>query len=98
MNQSVICEAIQEKNILEFNYNGHARTVEPHAHGISTKGNNCLRCYQVAGGSSSGKTTGWKMMKTDNISALSVSQENFSSPRNGYKKGDKHMSNIFCEL
>ena len=95
---NTICQAIQEMKLLTFNYNGHHRTVEPHAYGISTAGNECLRCYQVSGGSSSGKVPDWKMMTTDNIIGLSLSQDKFSSPRNGYKKGDKGMSTIFCEL
>ena len=93
-----ICKAIQEMKLLTFNYNGYERTVEPHAHGISTAGNECLRCYQVAGGSSSGTMPGWKMMTTDSITGVSLSQDRFSSPRDGYKKGDKGMSTIFCEL
>jgi hypothetical protein len=95
---ATICEAIKEKKLLTFTYDGLARTVEPHAHGISTAGNECLRCYQVAGGSSSGKVPDWKMMTTDNITGLSVSQDGFSTPRSGYRKGDRHMSTIFCEL
>lgn len=97
MNQT-ICTAIKEKKLLSFHYNGHNRVVEPHAHGISTAGNNCLRCYQVSGGSSSGKVPGWKMITTDNITGLTVSQDRFASPRDGYKKGDRGMSTIFCEL
>ena len=47
----VICQAIQEKRILTFEYDGYPRIVEPHAHGVTSKGNEALRCYQTAGGS-----------------------------------------------
>lgn len=93
-----ICSAIKAKKMISFNYKGYPRVVEPHAHGISTAGNYCLRCYQVSGGSSSGKVPGWKIMTTDQINGISVSQERFAQPRDGYKKGDKAMSIIFCEL
>ena len=95
---ATICQAIQEMKLLTFIYDGHHRTVEPHAHGISTAGNLCLRCYQVAGGSASGNMPDWKMMLTDKITGLTLSQDLFSSPRSEYKKGDRGMSTIFCEL
>ncbi len=97
MNQT-ICEAIKKMKILSFTYNGHERTVEPHAHGVTTAGNECLRCYQVAGGSSSGKVPDWKLMTADKMSDLQMSQNGFSKPRDGYNKGDKGMSTICCEL
>ena len=97
MNQLIV-KAVKEKLLLSFTYNGHLRTVEPHAYGISIAGNECLRCYQVSGGSSSGKVPDWKMMTTDKITGLSLSQNVFLKPRDGYKKGDKGMSTIFCEL
>jgi len=97
MNQT-ICEAIQNMHLLSFNYKNHKRVVEPHTHGISTTGNECMRCYQISGDSSSGKVPGWKMMTIDKITDLSLSQVKFSEPRPKYKKGDKHMTTIFCEL
>jgi hypothetical protein len=97
MNQ-IICDAIREKKVISFQYNGFDRVVEPHAHGISTAGNPCLRCYQISGGSASRRVPDWKMMRTDAISGLTVSENTFSSPRPGYKKGDRGMSRIFCEL
>jgi len=97
MNQ-VICQAIAERKLLEFTYDGYPRTVEPYCHGITTAGNEAIRCYQVAGGSSSGKVPGWHMMTTNKIVGLTVSQQTFPGQRPEYKKGDKGMSTIFCEL
>ena len=50
----LIKNSVETKTILEFNYDGHHRVVEPHTHGISAAGNEVLRCYQIAGGSVSG--------------------------------------------
>lgn len=97
MNQIVI-QAIKEKRILTFNYDDFTRTVEPHCYGITTAGNEAIRCYQTAGGSSSGKVPGWHLMKIDKILNLTLTQETFLAPRPEYKKGDKGMKTIFCEL
>jgi hypothetical protein len=96
MNQEII-DAIENKNLIEFNYDGESRIVEPHCYGISTKGNEVLRAYQVDGYSSSGKM-GWKMYdlgKADNINAL---DDTFDISRSGYQKGDKGMDEIYAEL
>ena len=96
MNQEII-EAIENKNLVEFNYDGELRVVEPHCYGLSTKGNEVLRAYQVDGYSSSGNM-GWKMYdigKADNINVL---EDTFDKSRSGYQKGDKGMDEIYAEL
>lgn len=97
MHQTII-KAIREKKVLSFTYDGYHRVVEPHCFGLTRAGNKALRCYQVRGGSSSGKLPDWKMMTIDKITALTMTQDEFSRPRPGYKKGDEHMTTIFCEL
>ncbi|MEW8030188.1 MAG: hypothetical protein AB2792_07670 [Candidatus Thiodiazotropha sp.] len=94
----IICKAIQEKRLLSFTYKGYRRVVEPHTHGISTANNECLRCYQVSGGSVSGRVPDWKMMTTNNIDGLTISDDTFECPRDGYRKNDSGMHTIFCEL
>jgi len=97
MRQTIIT-AIREKRILTFNYEGYHRVVEPHCFGLTRAGNEALRCYQVRGGSSSGNVPDWKMMTTDKITGLTLTQDVFLRPRPGYQKGDRGMSTIFCEL
>jgi hypothetical protein len=97
MNQG-ICNAIRNRNLLNFSYDGYLRVVEPHAHGISTAGHEVIRCYQVRGSGSDGKSTGWHLMTVSKIVGLKAMEETFSKPRDGYRKGGKGMSTIFCEL
>ena len=94
---SQICDAIRNMKLIEFYYNGGNRIIEPHCHGVTTAGNQGLRAYQVEGFSESGKM-GWKMFDLANASNIQVLDETFSGPRDGYKKGDRGMSNIYCEL
>lgn len=92
-----ICNAIRNKNLIEFYYNGGNRIVEPHCHGITTAGNEGLRAFQVSGYSSSRKM-GWKMFDIGKASDLSILDETFDNARYGYKRGDRGMSEIYCEL
>lgn len=94
---SDICDAIKNKQLIEFYYNGGTRTVEPHCHGVTTAGNEALRGYQVAGYSESGNM-GWKMFDLGKASNINVLEETFNGPRPDYKRGDKGMSQIYCEL
>jgi len=97
MNQ-IICNAIYNRCVLKFTYHGHPRVVEPHAHGLSQARNEVIRCYQTGGTSRSGKVPDWKLMRVDRIESLAVTKTHFVGVRNGYVKGDKGMSTIFCEL
>ena len=95
--ETKIIEAIRNQNLLEFYYDGEIRIVEPHCYGITTKGNEGLRAFQVGGYSSSGKM-GWKMYDLGKAEDIEVLDETFDSPRSGYNSGDKGMSRIYEEL
>jgi len=97
MNQ-IICDAIHNRRMLTFIYDGCPRIVEPHAYGLSRQRNEILRCFQTGGTSRSGRIPDWRLMRVARIMSLIVTEEHFSGARHGYKKGDKNMSTIFCEL
>jgi hypothetical protein len=97
MNQQ-ICNAIHNRCILTFTYDGHYRVVEPYAYGLSQTRSEVIRCYQMGGTSRSGKLPDWRLMEVAQIKFLTVTEEHFVGKRPGYKRGDKDMSTIFCEL
>jgi hypothetical protein len=94
---TLIINAIKQKKLIEFQYDGESRTVEPHCYGVSTKGNEVIRAYQIRGFSSSG-TMGWKLYDLSKAGDIQVLNESFSKPRPDYKRGDKGMNEIYCEL
>ncbi|HDR52561.1 MAG TPA: hypothetical protein ENN90_13250 [Mariniphaga anaerophila] len=94
---SAIVNSIRNKNLLEFYYDGGSRVVEPHCYGLTTKGNEGLRAFQVSGYSSSGEM-GWKLFNLSKARSIKVLNESFNKPRAGYKKGDRGMSRIIEEL
>ncbi len=96
MNQKII-KAIENLNVVEFYYDGELRVVEPHCYGITTARNEGLRAYQIDGYSSSGKL-GWKMYDLGKAEDLVITEDSFDGPRNGYKRGDKGMDEIYAEI
>lgn len=92
-----IIDAIRNRKVLTFTYNGIARVVEPHAVGVSRTGNDALRCYQIQGGHI---TPGheWDFCDLSQISAMRETGDVFAGARPGYRPGDKHMTRIYAEL
>lgn len=97
MNQTIIT-AIKEKRCLSFIYDDHPRVVEPHCYGLTRKDKEAIRCYQIRGTGKRPNENPWHLMTLDKIVSLKLLEETFSKPRPGYKKGDEHMTKIFCEL
>jgi hypothetical protein len=95
MNSQII-NAIKQKRVIELIYDGEIRIVEPHCYGLTTKGNEAIRAFQIDGYSSSG-IMGWKMYDLSKADNIQIHAEIFAV-RAGYKRGDKGMSRIFCEL
>ncbi|MCE5265654.1 MAG: WYL domain-containing protein [Deltaproteobacteria bacterium] len=92
-----IIDAIINRKVLSFTYSGITRVVEPHAVGVSRAGNDVLRCFQIQG---SHLTPGheWDLCKISDMSNLSTTGQCFKGERQGYKRGDKHMTAIYAEL
>jgi len=98
MRYANICRAIQNKSVVEFTYDGYRRIVEPHCHGLTDRNNPGLRGYQVGGGSASGEVPSWKMFDLNKALNIQITERNFGRPRLGYKKGDRDLNPIYCEL
>jgi hypothetical protein len=95
--QDTLISAIQERRYISFTYSGLYREAQPAAVGISRAGNSALRCYQTAGGH---VTPGheWDFCDLDRIVDLKVLDRTFSNDPPGYRRGDKHMVQIFEQL
>jgi hypothetical protein len=96
MRQTII-NAINGRKVLAFTYDNISRTVEPHAVGMSTAGNDVLRCYQTQGGHVSA-THAWDLCELSKMSQLRETGDSFASARPGYRRGDKAMTHIYAEL
>lgn len=92
-----ICEAIEAKRLLVFDYDGLPREIEPHAHGTSSTGKEVVRGFQTGGQSSSGPL-GWRLWNVAKMESFVVSESTFEGPRPDYVQGDLHMRPVHCEL
>lgn len=92
-----ICEAINNRRLLTFSYDGYNRTVEPHTCGNDKKGHEALRAYQIGGGSESGEYIGWKIFHVNEMRNISMLQEQFNGPRQEFNRNDSAFSYIRCQ-
>jgi hypothetical protein len=93
-----ICEAIEKKAVIEFNYNGSLRTVEPQCHGTSTAGNEVLRGFQIKNHHNPSESPSNKLFEVSKISVLKKTAKTFSKPGPHYNPNDKAMSYVHCHL
>lgn len=94
---ATICQAVEEKRVLELRYHGYSRIVEPHIYGTDKNGDEVMRCYQLAGGSASGERAGWKLLKTKEVLLVHLTETQFL-PRAEYRPSDRVITHAFCKL
>jgi len=78
--------------LLEFDYNGHHRIVEPHTYGVSSTGKDTLAAFQTQGTSDKGTVPDWKQFTVDKVKHLKASGTTFTGTRPGYTRGDSRMT------
>jgi hypothetical protein len=92
------CESLRAGKLLSVMYDGYSRAVEVHAVGVSKAGHTIMRVWQVRGGSVSNEPVGWKLLRLDEARGFGMLHDDSLAPRNGYKRGDKDMVRIICQL
>ena len=96
---TVICDAIRDKYLLQFNYHEKLRIVEPYCYGVSTAGHEVLRAFQTEGGTHSSFLPSWRMFLVEEIEDLQKLPDQFPGFAPGYNpNGDDSMSTIFCQV
>jgi hypothetical protein len=98
MSHSTLCGAIRAKRCVELRYDGYKRLVEIHAYGATQKGHAIMLIWQVSGGSAHNEPTGWKMLRLDEASGVHLADEASRVPRPGYKRDDRAMLEIYCQV
>ena len=93
----IIVQAINNREEISFTYSGLQRVAQPCAVGISTAGNEVLRCFQTQGGHI---TPGheWELCTVAKISNLQLTGTIFNPNPRGYKQGDRGMQIIHAQL
>lgn len=94
----VACEALTAGKRLGITYDGLTRVVEVHAVGQTAKGEPIMRAWQVRGGSRSGNPEPWRIFRLDRTWQYAVLDERSEAPRSGYKRGDRAIAVIRCQI
>lgn len=76
----VVCQAIQERRIVEFSLHGLLRIAEVHLYGTH-KGTPQMLVYQVGGASKSGGLPHWRRVALEDVSGLRLLDERFTETR-----------------
>jgi hypothetical protein len=92
------CEALRSRRCLEIRYDGFVRVVEVHACGYTRDNHAVMRAWQVRGGSASNEPQGWKLLRLEETLGLRVLDETSEAPRKGFKRADRAMARILCEV
>jgi len=94
-----LCEAIDDRRVVTFNYNWRYRKVEPYFVGEHDgEDESMVRTFQVAGESVSGGIPDWRLFRLRRISNLVITEESFSPRRAQYEPNDPDMSDCVCRL
>ena len=93
-----IAEAIAERRLLIFSYEGLPRIVVPAVYGYTQAGNLALRAYQVGGHSHSGHQPSWRLFTRHKMLGLALSEETFTEPPPRYRARDGSFQFIRTRL
>ncbi|WP_143413127.1 WYL domain-containing protein [Haematobacter genomosp. 1] len=89
-----ISQAIRDRQVIRFMYNGKAREVEPHLLGVDKSGDVTLSGWQVLGGTGQG----WRDFHVSKLSGLATVGRSFSGARPGYNANDRTLRQVLCRL
>lgn len=76
----IIEQAIRDKKLISFKYNGHSRLAEPHVLG-DKDGVRQVLCYQIGGTSSKGVVPDWRRFDVHSTYNLTVEAQSFPGAR-----------------
>jgi hypothetical protein len=93
-----ICKAIGRKAVIQFEYHGTIRIIEPQSHGISSAGTEVIRAVQTSPRNQSGKSIEGRFFDVSKMSGLKETGERFTNPGPHYNPDDKGMIYVHCHL
>ena len=101
-NRSEIEDAMEKRRIVSLRYDDKEdpggkgqRWIEIYCYGVSLKGNDIIRVYQI-GGDTKTIQPGWKTFRTDRINNFQILGGTFEEPRPLFNpNGDDSMTRIY---
>jgi hypothetical protein len=93
-----LCQAILQRRLLAFDYQGRPRVVASYCHGVTRAGDEVLRAVQVAGSSRSGRFGTGKLWKISEMRSVRLLDDAFVPDDPDYQPDDTAMSKIHCRI
>jgi hypothetical protein len=93
-----ICRAISAQRMLEFDYGGYHRVVQPYCHGFTRKGAETLRAVQVSSDSRSGGRGYGKLWTVAKMQNLRIAVSTFHPDDPHYNPNDSALPEIHCRV
>lgn len=93
-----LCEAIDQGELIEFEYEGLVRIVEPYIYGIGEGGEALLKGFQTGGfNKKNDNSYTWDVYRVEQIGSVQFVGKGFSHERAGYEKNDPMFTTIYCQ-
>ncbi len=96
--KEIVCNAMTNRRLLSFAYEGFERVVEPHLCAQNAAGHDILLAWLVRGHSKSEPRPGWRHYLLTEMRNVKVLEETFDKSRPGFKPHDRRMTTIYCKL
>lgn len=96
--QRLLAQAIAAHRLVQLDYNGSTRVVEPYIYGVDSHGHEILSAYQVTGGSLSGEHAGWKTFEVAKSGDIQMLGSRFGKARREYNPADAKFRTVYCRF
>lgn len=95
-----ICDALQRRRLLRFLYKDHLTPtiVEPYIYGENTSGHMALSAWRLAGETRDTNPPFWRLYLEEEMRAVDVLSEDFSTNRKGYNPNDRQFRLVRCRV
>jgi predicted DNA-binding transcriptional regulator YafY len=95
----LICTAIAKRTLLEFDYDGYRRRVEPYTLGYhKDTGNLVLSAFQTQGFSRGNHIPKWRLFLITNMGNVKELEAPAFNLRFGFNPRDKRLMRIVCTI
>ena len=96
---TTLCDAIRDGEIIEFEYDGMVRIVEPFLYGKNNHGKDCLKAYQIGGfNTSKDQSYVWDTYEVEEMGTVKFIGKKFEDLRAGYNPDDPEFDTLYCKF
>jgi len=93
--EGIIKTAIENRQLLTFEYKNKIRLVEPYTFGESSSGKDTLSAFQIEGGSDASANFVWRQFSIRQIKNLKLLDTKFEEIRDDYHPDNANMNFIY---